>query len=244
MKRFETWSLALAPVLLFLFGSVSSASSLLVVNCGTVSGPTELVSAGILCPQFNLGGQLLSNINIMVSGGITGSITLTNGDNAAQTGSGTTTTGFNFGALAGFLFVNPAFSPSFTTGIRNLNAGQTLTVSGLSASGSGSLGNDTTSFAPYTGAGNFSIPVSTSTFFSSGGTGGFFFSAQASSANATAVVTYTYDAVPNPNPNPDPIPEPATMSLLGLGLGLIGVRFIPRRFKTKRGLGSYRSVQP
>jgi len=49
-----------------------------------------------------LGGQTLSDISIAVSGGITGSITLTNGDNATQTGSGTTTVSFSFGALSGF----------------------------------------------------------------------------------------------------------------------------------------------
>jgi hypothetical protein len=219
MKRFGKYFLALLPTLVF--SSVASAS-MLVVNCSVVSGPTELVSANISCGQFNLGGGFtLSNINITVSGGITGSITLTNGDTAPQSGSGTSTTSFNFGGLAGFSFSNPIYSPSFTTGPQALAAGQTKTFPGLSATGNGTLGNDTTIFAPYTGAGTFNVPVSTSTFFSSGGTGGSFSAAQSSSANSTAVVTYTYGPAAA-------TPEPTTISLLGLGL--IGFGFVARKF--------------
>src|SRR5207247_8556373 len=111
---------------------------------------------------------------------------LTNGDNVAHTRSGTTSTDFSFGALSGFTFVNPIFDASFTTGTRALNANQTLTVSGLSTTGNGSLGDNTTVFAPYMGGGNFSILVSSSTLFSASGGGGFFMAAQASNANATA----------------------------------------------------------
>jgi hypothetical protein len=218
MKRLSRY--CFAALLVLIFTGVASGNTL-VVNCGTVSGPTELASAAILCPDFNLLGQTLSSIQIRVSGGITGSITLTNGDNATHTGSGTTSTDFSFGALSGFTFVNPIFDASFTTGTRTLNAGQTLTVSGLSdATGNGSLGDNTTAFAPYIGGGNFSILVSSSTLFSAAGGGGFFMAAQASNANATAVVTYTYGI--------STVPEPVTLSLVGfgfVGLGLAAHKF-------------------
>ena len=219
MKR--RYLLALLPTLL-LFSGMASADTL-TVNCSTVTGPTELVAAPMFCPQFNLGpGFALSNIGIAVSGGINGSITLMNGSTATQTGSGTTTTSFAFGALSGFTFVNPIFQATYTTGTQTLSAGQTLTVSGLTGTGSGSLGSNATSFAAYTGSGNFIIPVSTSTLFSAGGTGGSFTASQASNANATGVVTYTFSAV-------QAVPEPATISLLGLGL--LGFRFMARKFK-------------
>ena len=221
MKRFGKVLLAALPVLLL--SSVASGATL-IVSCSSVSGPTELVSAAISCGQFGLGpGFVLSNIDIAVSGGISGSITLTNGDSSPHgTNSGTTSTNFNFAGLSGFTFVNPIFSASFTTGNQPLAAFQTLTVSGLASTpiSTGSLGGDNSVFAPYTGGGFFDIFVSTDTLFSSAGGGGAFSSAQDSNANATATVTYTYNAVAA-------VPEPATLSLVGLGL--LGFGFMTRR---------------
>jgi hypothetical protein len=182
--------LLLAIVATTAFGGVASAATL-VVNCSTVSGPTELSGAAMLCPQFNLAGTVTS-ISITISGTISGSVTLTNGDDAAATAVATTTTQYSVGALSGFSFVNPLFTNSFTTGNRSLNAGQTLTVSGLSDSGNATIEPNTTVFAPYVGAGNFTIPVTTSTSFAGTITNGFPLAAQATNASATAVVTYTY----------------------------------------------------
>jgi len=174
------------------FGGPASAATL-VVNCGTVSGPTELASAAVLCPQFNPATGTVYAISITISGAISGSITLTNGDDQSHTAVGTTTSQYSVGALTGFNFVNPLFTNSFTSGNRSLNAGQTLTISGLTSSaGNASLGANTTTFAPYVGGGNFTVPFSTATSFTSTGEGGFFMSAQATNANATAVVTYGY----------------------------------------------------
>src|SRR5262249_46838070 len=152
----------LAVVALAAFCGAASAA-ILVVNCGTVSGPAELAAASVLCPQFNLAGQTVSSISINISGGITGSLTLTNGTATTQTATETTSSQFSAGALTGFGFVNPVFPASYTSGNRTLNAGQTLTISGLSGNGNGSLGTNTTTFGPYIGPGNFTIPVSTAT---------------------------------------------------------------------------------
>src|SRR5262249_59329208 len=59
----------LAVVALAAFCGAASAA-ILVVNCGTVSGPAELAAASVLCPQFNLAGQTVSSISINISGGI------------------------------------------------------------------------------------------------------------------------------------------------------------------------------
>jgi PEP-CTERM motif len=197
-------------------GGMASATTL-IVNCSTVSGPAELASAAIVCPQFDIAATL-TEISIAVSGGIGGSITLSNPSSTPQTGSGSTTTGFRFGALSGFSFLDPVFEATFGSGLRTLSATETQTISGLVGSGSGSLGNNTTSFGAYIGAGFFDILVDTSTLFSSAGTGGQFSSSQATSANATAVVTYNY------------VPEPATISLLALAF--LGFGFA-RRGKSK-----------
>src|SRR5438132_8417674 len=122
------WTVVVAIGLLVVIASPAHA---LVVNCSTVSGPAELTSAAILCPQFNLPGTL-QDISIVISGGITGSITLTNGSTTSLTATGTTTSAFSAGGLAGFSFVNPLVSASFSSAPRFLNACQTLTFSRLS----------------------------------------------------------------------------------------------------------------
>ena len=200
---------ALSTVIVWAGLCGAAAADTLIVNCGTTSGPAEVVSAAVLCPQFNLGGQVVSAISISISGGISGSITQTNNGNTTATGVGTTSTQFSFGALAGFTFVNPVFMASFTTGNRTISVGQTLTVSGLSGSGNGALGSNTTSFAPYVGAGNFTIVFSTATVLAATGTGGSFAASAFTNANATAVVTYTYAPAPPLPQNFDGLTTPS-----------------------------------
>jgi hypothetical protein len=132
---------------------------------------------------------------------------------------GTTSSAFSVGPLAGFTFVNPIFSASFTTGPQTLTAGQSKTFSGLSGTGGGSLGTDTTVLLPYEGAGTFSIAVSTLTGLNVSGGGGQVASNQSTSANGTAMVTY--------NSQMTGVPEPGTLAMIGLGI--LGLAFVSRR---------------
>jgi hypothetical protein len=189
----------------------------LVVNCTIGPLQTEL-NNDLACGKFNLAGQSVSSIAIDLGGQITGTLSLTNNAATAQTARATTSTEFNVTSIAGmgpgnapdsgFNWSNPVFSASFTTGLVNLAAGQTQTFSGLSGSGTGALGLDTTQIAPYVGPGFFDIHVTTLTGLTASGGGGQLGVGQVTNAEIQAVVTYTYS----------PVPEPATMSLIAVGL--------------------------
>jgi len=215
MKRVSQLVLA-ALVLCLLSGAAFGAS--LSVNCGVVSGPTEL-SGSIVCPQYNLGGTV-SSISITVTGSISGTITLTNFGQATETGSASTTSTFAITSIAGlgsgpaplsgFTWTNPIFTVSYSTGNVTLTPSQTATYSGLTGSANAVL-NDTTQIPLYIGSGTFNIPVSTATTIGVSGGGGQFGAIQSTNASATAQVTYTYGA-------DEIVPEPGTMVLMGFGL--------------------------
>ena len=203
----------LAPLAL----TATASATMITVTCSTISGPTEL-NGNVVCPQFN--GLNLQNIAITINGGISGSIALTNNATVSETGSGTTNSQFSIGPLLGFSILSPLFSSTFTTGSQSLTAGQTKTFSGLSGTGSATI-TDNSVFAPYTGAGNFNIPVSTSTMLNITGGGGNFAGSQSTSGNATASVTYTFAA--------STVPEVGTPIYLATGLGAILVGLLRRR---------------
>src|SRR5208337_1518755 len=196
--------------LLFVLGVFAVVASATPLNCTVVASPTEL-NAMIVCPQFN--GVGLESVQITVSGGITGSITLTNNASSTESTTGTTSSDFSVGALAGFSFVNPIFTAMYTTGLQSLSPGQSKTFSGMVGTGSADLGTDTTVLAPYIGAGTFNIDVSTLTGLTVSGGGGQIGASQSTNANATAEVTYTATTS---------TPEPVTASLIGLGLCGLG----------------------
>lgn len=199
--------------------SVAASASTLVVTCTVVSSPTEL-NANAVCPQFN--GSGLASVDILVTGTISGTITLTNNSATTQTVAASTQSQFSVGSLAGFTFVNPIFQATFSTGSQTLNPGQSATFAGLNTTASADLGAQSASLAPYSGAGTFNLGLSTLTGLTLLGGGGQVGSVQSTSASATAQVTYTYNTTST-------TPEPATVSMLGIGL--VGLGFAFRRFR-------------
>ena len=195
----------------------AASATIMTVTCSTLNAPTEL-TGNLVCPQFN--GVNLQNILINLNGSISGSITLTNNGAATQSGAGTTTSAFTVGPLAGFTIGIPLFSAMFTTGSQTLTAGQSKTFSGLTGTGTAAI-TDNSVLAPYTGAGNFNIPVVTATMLSITGGGGNFGGSQSTTANATATVTYTFGG--------SSVPEVATPIYLVTGLGAICLGLLRRR---------------
>ena len=196
----------------------TASATIMTVTCSTLNGPTEL-NSNIVCPQFN--GSNLQNIAITISGGISGSITLMNNASVAETGSGTTTSRFMVGPLGGFTLANPLFAAMFTTGTLSLAAVQSQTSNALTGTGSATI-TDNSVFVPYTGAGNFNIPISTSTMLNITGGGGNFAGGQSTSANATASVAYTFGTI-------TAIPEVGTPLYLVTGVGAILIGLLRRR---------------
>ena len=205
--------LMLAPIAL----AETASATIMTVVCSTINGPTEL-NGNLVCPQFN--GLNLQSIAITITGGISGSITLTNNASVTETGSGTTTSQFMVGSLSGFTIISPLFAAMVSTGNQSLTAGQTKTFAGLTGTGS-AMNMDTSVFAPYMGAGNFNIPILTSSMLDITGGGGNFAGSQTTTANATASVAYTFGSTT--------VPEVGTPVYLVTGVGAILIGLLRRR---------------
>ena len=208
----------LIAVLAALAFAGTASATIMTVTCSTLSGPTE-INGSVVCPQFS--GLGLQSVAITVDGTISGSITLTNNGTATQTGEGTTTSGFMIGPLSGFIIANPLFSATFNTGLQSLTPGQTRTFTDLNGTDSATI-TDTSLFTPYTGAGNFNIPVLTSTMLMITGGGGNFAGGQSTTGSATATVTYTFGST---------VPEVGTPIYLATGLGAILIGLWRRRVR-------------
>jgi len=213
---------AVVALLGFAAAPVLSAASVNASCTGVPLSNTEL-SASITCPQF--GGSNLTQIDIAFSGAIEGAITLTNDGATDQNVSGSTESQFFLGLLGGFVIPSPLFSATFDTGVVSLGAGTSQTFGGLTGSANGNITNTSAgTFAAYSGAGSFSIPVSTLTGLTVTGGGGQIQAGQTTQASIDAVVTYTFEDQPPP---PGEVPEPGTLAITGIGalaLGFAGRR--------------------
>jgi len=210
--------LKLLPIMA-IFGGLAAASTFSPVCTGTGTVPTELNNV-VSCGQFNNGLGVLQSIQITLSGGISGTITLNQTSTTTQSMKGTESSDFNVAALPGFVIPIPLFTAAYNTGFQNVapSTPQTFTLSNNQNLNLGTDSNAAT-FATYTGAGNFLINVTTSSTFSISGGGGQAQASQSTGGFLNAAVVYTYTS--------SAVPEPTTVSLIGLGL--IGVGFIGRR---------------
>ena len=194
-----------------ILSSYASAATM-TVNCSTLDAQTELNST-VSCARFDIAGATLTGMSLNVAGTVSGTVTLTNNSSTSQSASATSTSEFYWGPLAGFTFLNPAFTAAYTTGTVTIGCcGASQSYSGLAGNNSASQTNSGV-YAPYTGAGNFNIAVSTLTGLGVKGGGGNIVASQTTRAIATATVTYTYNTVP----------EPGTYMLMGLGVTVLGL---------------------
>ena len=203
---------------LAILGGLASASQL-VVNCTTGNLATEL-GTSLACAKF--GGIGLTSVQISLTGGINGTINLTNNSANSQTVTAKTSSDFTVDpsfTLLGFpVYTNPVFTALFSTGSQTIAAGGTFSSAALQNTQTFSLGTSTV-LGQFTGGGTFAIPVQTLTSLIITGGGGNVSGVQATTGFLTATVTYNYSA--------GVVPEPTTVSLIGLGL--VGLGFLRRK---------------
>jgi hypothetical protein len=189
--------------------------------CSGISDITELAGT-LVCPKFNTQAFpfTLLSMTLEISGGISGTIELTNNASTTQNTSGTTNSQFFASPLTGFSFSSPLFTASFSTGVQSISAGGSYAspsldsgtqTTGQMAANPASLGN-----YQFFGVDTFGIDISTLTGIAIVGGGGQIGSDQFTEGFAEATVRYTYDD------GTVLTPEPATIAVLGMGLLALG----------------------
>jgi hypothetical protein len=183
------------------------------VDFGPPAGP----SGDISCVQFNVAGATLNSITITINGTDTGSIEITNNNATPDTSAtGTILTSYSLDtALAGFGFGGSLFNITMSVGPAPIAVGDTIGNNALAGANSAGplVDSDSTTFVPYSGAGNFDIFVDTgsssSLFVSPSGNGNNTF---VESDTVSAGATVSFDFTPGGT-----APEPGTALLLGIG---------------------------
>jgi hypothetical protein len=222
-------ALALAASPLAYAGSVSFTS--IETNASdNLSG--ELVNPAIY--QFNnttgtYAGDTLNSVVISFVGSGVTTLTATNSDaNNASTGVGVTSTttvilDSTVGSIDSLLIAN-AFKDTMTSSVSGQTVAATKTVTwgpNAMTSAGGKTATITSGLSLFEGISSLGFDLNSTTFVSSGATGGSFSAGQVGNGSGgTVEVTYNY-STPGPVPT---VPEPGTLTLFGTGLlGLAGM---------------------